>query len=174
MRSFFLKINIRQLIIQFIASWFSIYAFDTLFSLYDYSFYYHTNEFMGAAIKVQRFNRDTLILTEGGSLGLVIAYIVTWQTSVKRNWYWVNAVFVFMVAFGLKSQDWLGWRYLMKVFLAPGRLIFDDKTIPCVLVNALVMLGLGSLLLFSDSVKRFIDKGNHNGVKPAPVKRKKA
>ncbi|CAN5233472.1 hypothetical protein BH09BAC6_BH09BAC6_30510 [soil metagenome] len=152
------KLNARLIIIHFIACWFFIYAFHTLSSLWDYSFLYTPAEQMNRANDPQRFATDMSVINESGALGLIVAYIISWQISIRRNWFWLNAVIVFVVAYILKYNNLLGWSTLQQVFLAPGH-IFRVNSIACFLTNGLIMLLFGSLLFFLKPVTRFIDKG---------------
>jgi hypothetical protein len=159
MKSFFSKLNTRQLIIHFIASWFFIYAFDTLFSLYDYSFQYHSSTYLLSITAQQRYNTDIMIITRFGILGLIIAYIISWRISVKRNWFWANAVIVFLVAFFLSGEDYLGWGMFKEIFMVPGKIIFDLNSRGYLITNGIVMLAIGSFLLLIKQVINYIDKG---------------
>ena len=107
MRSFFLKLNVRQLIIHFIASWFFIYGMYTLVSLYDYQFLYNAIALPSRMIFKQRFADDMFILKQGGNLGLIMAYIIGWQLSIKRGWFWANSVIIFLAVFALYNFNLL-------------------------------------------------------------------
>jgi hypothetical protein len=158
MKSFFSKLNTRQLIIHFIASWFFIYAFDTLFSLYDYSFQYQSSSYLVSITAQQRYNTDILIVNEFGTLGLIIAYIISWWISSKHNWFWANSVIVLLIAFFLKGQDYLGWGMFKEIFLVPGK-IFDLNSRGYLITNGVVMLAIGLFLLLKKQVINYIDKG---------------
>ncbi|MDB5007208.1 MAG: hypothetical protein JWQ84_163 [Mucilaginibacter sp.] len=159
MRSFLLKLNVRQLIIHFIASWLFIYAFYTLTSLYDYSFLYNDAAMPSRMIFKQRFANDMFILRQGGNLGLIIAYFIMWKLAVKRNWFWVNSVIVFLVTFALYNFNLLGWKSVMWVFLYPGQVVFKESSLASIIVNGIVMLTLGCFLFFKKQISAFIDRG---------------
>jgi len=166
-KSFFSKLNTRQLIIHFIASWFFIYAFDTLFSLWDYSFQYQSSTYLLSITAQQRYNTDIMIITRFGILGLIIAYIISWWISAKRNWFWANAVIVFLVAFFLAGEDYLGWGMFKEIFMVPGK-IFDTNSRAYLITNGLVMLAIGSFLLLKKQVINYIDNGvKHKKKAPA-------
>jgi hypothetical protein len=167
-KSFFSKLNTRQLIIHFIASWFFIYAFDTLFSLYDYSFQYQSSTYLISITAQQRYNTDILIVNEFGTLGLIIAYIISWRISSKHNWFWANSVIVLLVAFFLKSHDYLGWGMFKEIFLVPGKIIFDLNSRAYLITNGVIMLAIGSFLLLKKQVINYIDRGvKHEKKAPA-------
>jgi hypothetical protein len=98
------------------------------------------------------------LVNESGFIGLIIAYLISWRISLKRNWFWVNSVLVFLVAYYLKRLSLLGWSSLQVFFLAPGHL-FSVNSVWSFLTNGLFMLTIGSLLLFLKPVIRFIEKG---------------
>ena len=164
-KSFFSQLNPRQLVIHFVAFWFFIYALDTLASIYDYQFLYKPEAYLTQMVNRDRFNNDILIINLFGTFGLLVAYVISWRISVKYNWFWANAVIVFLLEFFLKSHDYLGWAVLKTFFLQPGTLL-GENSIPCIIVNGLIMLSLGSLLLFNKKVILYID----NGVKPEDKK----
>jgi hypothetical protein len=77
---------------------------------------------------------------------------------IKKHWYWLNSLIVFaaFILFGLLKVEI--WRYVGSVFSTPGRL-FKAESIGYLLVNGLVMLGLGVLLFFSNKIIAFINSG---------------
>lgn len=158
MKSFLSKLNIRLLIIHFIAYWLFVYGFDTLGSLYDFKFLYYSNAYLVSVVAKQRFNDDILIINLFGTGGLVIAYIISWQLSVKKDWFWANAVIILLLAFFLKSHDYLAWNSMKSIFLAPGNLIFNNS-MPGVIVNAVIMIALGCFLLLKKQIIDYIDRG---------------
>lgn len=168
-KSFFSQLNPRQLVIHFVAFWFFIYALDTLASLYDYQFLYHPSAYMEQLVKRDQFNNDILVVNLVGTLGLVIAYIISWRISVQYNWFWANAVIIFLVEFFLKSHNYLGWDVLKTFFLQPGTLL-GENSIPCIIVNGLIMLALGCLLLFNKKIILYIDNGVKSEDKKAKLK----
>lgn len=164
------KLNYRQLIVHFVACWLFIFAFQTLGTLYDFPFIYTPYHPGTLVIPQKRINFDTTIIELTAILGLVVAYVISWRISVKHNWFWTNSVVVLVVACILKNLNFLGWMQFKTPFLTIGNAIFDDNSIPCILTNALVMLGLGSALFFLKPIQRFIDKGVKPEVKATKVK----
>jgi hypothetical protein len=162
------KLNARLLVIHFIACWFFIYAFQTLAFLYDYKFLF-VQSADTRAHDVARFQMDMKVYNEAGFLGLLIAYLISWRISLKRNWFWINSVVVFVLAYFLKQFGWLGWSTLQKVFLAPGHL-FKINSIAAFATNGIFMLTIGLVLLFLNSIKRFIDRGFYADKKAGAVR----
>lgn len=159
MRSFVSKLNIRQLIIHFIACWLFLYAIHTLATLYDYLFLYATTPpAMGPMLIKQKYDTDMLIITEAGYVGLIVAYIISWRISVKHQWFWINSVIVFLVIFVLAFFDRLGWGQLRNICMAPG-LIFGKNTKLYLITDVAIMLAVGSFLFFNKWIISFIDKG---------------
>ena len=157
MKNFLSKINYRLLFIHFIAYWFFVYGFDTLGSIYDYKFLYYSHLMLVSDIAKERFNSDILIINLFGTAGLIVAYIISWQLSVRRNWYWANSVIIFLLVFFLKSHDYLGWASLKTIFLALGNLI-SDNALMSIFINAAVMLTIGFFLLLKKQILEFIDR----------------
>jgi hypothetical protein len=113
---------------------------------------------MSPILVQQKYDADMLIITEAGYVGLIIAYIISWRLSVKHQWFWINSVIVFLVAFGLASFDLLGWRQLRGICMAPG-LIFGKNTKLYLITDVVIMLAVGSFLFFNKWIINFIDKG---------------
>jgi len=159
MTSFLSNLNIRQLIIHFIASWFFIYAVHTLITLFDFSFLYNDQVPLMSQLAVQeRYNRDLLIINQAGILGLLIAYVISWRISVKYDWFWLNSVIVLVVAFPLAIFDLLGWKFLRSVCMAPGY-IFGVNSVLYLVINGVFMLAVGAFLFYRKGIIAFIEKG---------------
>jgi hypothetical protein len=168
MESFFSKFNVKLLVIHFIAFWLFIYAFQTLSFLYDFNF------LIFAPVEARlndsaRMNLDMKIVAQAGLLGAIAGYIISWRISLKRNWFWLNSVLIFVLIYVLKLYDLLGWGKMQKVFLLPGH-IFRLNTRTFYVTNGLIMLAIGCFLLFSERIKRFIDRKSVAKKAVAPVK----
>ncbi|WP_428329200.1 hypothetical protein [Mucilaginibacter sp.] len=167
MSNFFSKFNVRLLVIHFAAFWLFVYAFQTLSFLYDYKFLFVLPP-VSRNNEAARFSSDMNVINESGFIGLIIAYVISWRISLNRNWFWANSVLIFLAVYGLKRMGLLGWGVLQNVFLAPGHL-FTVNSVASFITNGVFMLALGSLLLFLNSIKQFIDKGNAADKKVYPV-----
>jgi len=149
------KFNVKLLVIHFVAFWLFIYGFQTLAFLYDFNFLIFLP--VEARINdVPRTNFDMKLVTQAGLVGAIVGYLISWRISLKRNWFWLNSVVIFVLIYVLKLYDLLGWSQLQKVFLLPGQ-IFRLNTRTYYVTNGGVMLALGCFLLFSNKIKRFID-----------------
>lgn len=173
MKTFLSKFNIRLLIIHFIAFWLFIFGFRTLSFLHDFGFLVVAPPEV-RMIETARLNFDMEVGVQVSLLGLVAAYVISGVISLKRDWFWLNSLVIFVLAYALKYNNLLGWTVLQNVFLLPGR-VFGESTRAFYIVNGAIMLGLGCLLLFSGKIKRFIDGGGpvkkkpgaHHKMKPA-------
>lgn len=167
------KFNVKLLVIHFVAFWLFIYGFQTLAYLYDFNFLI----FLPVEARlndVPRTNFDMKVVAQAGLVGAIVAYLISWRISLKRNWFWLNSTLIFVLIYVLKLYDLLGWSKLQKVFLLPGS-IFRLNTRTYFVANACIMLSIGCFLLFSKHIKRFIDGKNAiTAGKPAKVKSAKA
>jgi hypothetical protein len=168
-RNFFSKLNTRQLIIHFIASWFFIYGFHTLANIYDHSFLFG-DALQNRAIFAGRFNTDMFIINECGLMGLIIAFVIEWVISLKRNWFRANSVIIFVAMFILYNYNWLGWSKVRQIAFAPGQ-IFDPGSIPALITDFIVMMTIGCFLLLHKSVINYIDRGVKKPKKRSPAER---
>ncbi|MEP6611033.1 MAG: hypothetical protein ABJA76_04095 [Mucilaginibacter sp.] len=165
------KINVRLMVIHFIAFWLFIYGFQTLAFLHDFNFLILLP--VEARINdVARTNLDMKIVAQAALVGAIVAYVISWRISLKHNWFWLNSVFIFVLIYVLKLYDLLGWNQLQRVFLLPGS-IFRLNTRTYYVTNGVIMLAIGSFLLFSGKLKRFIDGKRAEATKPAATSKVK-
>jgi hypothetical protein len=168
---FFYKLNWRLMLIHLVACWLFINAFRTLSYLHDpelISFiahlhrpdFKHPDKFLK---DISRFGGFGLRLTylllwaEGGAIaGLLAGFAVSLFIAIKKHWYWLNSLVVFVVLALLGVLKVSVWQYLKVILLKPG-LVFKTFSVGYFLVNGLVMLGLGLLLFFGDKVIIFIN-----------------
>ena len=159
MGTFFSKINIRQLVIHFVASWLFVYGINTAVSLFDYRFLYTGMTLQNKVMFKDKFNLDMVVIDIAGAVGLLIAYVISSRISIKRNWFWANAVIVFLIAFGLYYFNLLDWSSLRSVFLAPGRIFSFLGVLFSIIIDCLIMVSLGCYLFFNKTIQNFIDRG---------------
>jgi hypothetical protein len=163
-RNFFSKLNKRQLILHFIASWFIIYASHVLASLHDYKFLYTQTPGLGPDLTRQIDYGARSFINLISTLGIVAAYVISWQISLRRNWFWANSVIVFFVAFVLYNFGILGLNKFHEILLLPGQ-IFGENSVAYVITNGVVLLGVGSFLFFKKQIINYIDRGVKRGKK---------
>jgi hypothetical protein len=159
MKSLISQLNIRLILIHLAAFWLFFFAFHTLAFLHDNAFFNPVLYQVNRVTFPDRFNADITFIEQAANIGLVLAYIISWFICLKKGWHWINGVIIFVIAFILGNKNWFGWQLVNKVFLTPGR-IFHDGSLLIYWTDGLIMLLLGSLLLFLNPVKRFIDRGS--------------
>jgi hypothetical protein len=159
MRSLFSNLNIRLIIINLLAFWLFFYAFQTLAFLHDYYFLCLPAEHLMRLNFPARLAADKNIVMQAGNFGLLAAYVISWFIAQKKEWHWLNGVISFVITFILCYLGWFGWSFLHVVFLAPQKL-FEPVSWWGYLTSGLIMIALGSLVLFSKRVIRYIDGYN--------------
>jgi hypothetical protein len=170
LQSLIQKLNWRQILLHFVATWFFLFAFQQFAFLtsptkFDASRmfvktntdeavkYLHDKGFSAAEIIRYFFYAKAAWIA-----GLIIAFIISLTIAKTKGWFWINSLVVFLTVFLLAGQDLLGWTYLKNIFLMPGR-IFTD-TLFYLLTNGLVLLCLGVFVFSFSKFNNFID--NHN------------
>jgi hypothetical protein len=162
MRSFFSNFTARLMIIHFIAFCLFIWAFETLGFLHDYDFLFSVAQHINRVTFRDQFNADLEFVVQAGNIGLLIAYVLSWIVSNKRNWHWINSVVIFVLAFLLKN--FLLRSFLDKTFLTPGG-PFKIYSISGHLLLGIALIALGSLLIFFKGIVLFIDRAEKKGKK---------
>ena len=164
------KLSWRQILIHFIAFWFFIYAFQTLSYLRSITKFDLLQKLIHSSksevydyLKGKDYATGDLIYYSylsvlHGLLGLVIAFVVAVLISKKRNWFWINSLIVFIVMYFLWRNEALGWIYLKKIWLSPGK-IFHSAFL-YILSNGIILLSVGIFFFFFKGFNDFINKGN--------------
>jgi hypothetical protein len=161
MVDFIARINIRQIIIHFVATWLFVYAFYTLASLLDYNFLFLAPVNIGGYKAVHRIVDDKRMVNNMAFLGLAVAFVISLLITRKWKWGIANPIIVLLIIFVLKYYGFLGWTHLKNFFLFPGSLININSRIG-IIINGGLMLIFGSYLFFLKDILRFIDRGNKN------------
>ena len=91
-----------------------------------------------------------------GSIGLLVAFILSLIISIRRHWFWVNSLIAFVVTYILYRYDVLGWTYLKRVFWYLGQK-FDNSTVEF-LFNGIILLIIGLLVFLLRRPNQFIEK----------------
>jgi hypothetical protein len=102
----------------------------------------------------------SLWLSIAGFIGLLFAFIVSVVVSVRRRWFWVNALIVSVAIYFLYVFRLLGWEYVGYVFGFPGSLL--NNTAARCLTTGVILLTIGLLILFSKRTEQFV--GNNKPV----------
>ena len=155
--NFISRLNWRQILVHFIATWFFIQSFFILSFLHDLKGY----EVFTQKWKTESFDESRFIsvidwMYNSPYVGLLVAFIISLSISIKKRWLWINSLFVFVLSYLLKRFDFDGWYYLKIIFLTPGQ-YFNHHSAWHYLANGLSMLTIGLLLFFSGLTNRFID-----------------
>ena len=157
-QNFFNSINIRLILIHFIAFWLFIYGFQTLAFLHDHDFFKASLDRINALNFPARYSADKIFVQQSGILGLLLGYIISWSISTRRGWFWASAAIGFITAFIFRVYGLLLWDRLHGLFAWPGS-FFNPDSIWGYIVNAVFMIGLGCIIFFWNRIIHFIDKG---------------
>jgi hypothetical protein len=155
MKSFFSNFNVRLLIIHFVALWLFMYGFEVLAFSHDYKFLYYGTQRVMRLNFPGRFEADMNFIEQAGNIGLIIAYIISWSLSYKRNWHWINSTLIFVILFLLENLVVLKSPYLHSVFLGAGG-IFKVYNLWAHIVLGIILLAVGVLLFFTKRIVRYI------------------
>jgi hypothetical protein len=149
---------------HFVAFWFFIHAFQTLSYLYDTKLIDTVRQSNGQLTnqalvdnKIEASDLAYFVLwtSVSGFVGLLVAFFVSLAISIKRHWFWVNALLAFLLAYILYRFDLLGWTYLKKLFWYLGQK-FNSSTIEF-LFNGIILLTIGVLIFFLRRSNKFIE-----------------
>jgi hypothetical protein len=164
---FIARLNWRQVVIHFIATWFFMYSFQTLAILHDTNlvdiFRQVGEHGLRNAINENKISASdltyfTMWTTLANIAGLLVAFIISLTISFKRKWFWFNSFLVLVFVHILGRLDLLGWAYLKKIFLVPGEIFANTKL--QFLTDGLLLLALGLLTFFLTKTNKFIAIGN--------------
>jgi hypothetical protein len=170
MKSFLSNLNARLLAIHFIAFWLVMYAFQEAAFLRDYKFMYLDH--VGRINAPFRFDADMALVEQAGNIGLILAFILSWVISVRKNWHWINSVIVFVATFAIENWGLLHWKKFHDIYLSPGGL-FKAYSVWAHVLVAVLLLAAAGLLIYSKPIVRFIS-GKANDKKAALKGGKKA
>ena len=166
LQTFIVKLNWRQIVMHFIATWFFMYSFQTLSFLHNLKLADLTRQskeseiiksLHNSGISVSEIHYFTLWIHISKTIGILTAFVLSLILWIKRKWFWVNSFIVLFFAYGLSWFSSLGWRYLHKIFLTPGEIF--KNTLLEFLTNGLILLMLGLLTFFVAKSNKFIEKG---------------
>jgi hypothetical protein len=164
LQNFIVKINWRQSLVHFVAFWFFIHAFQTLSYLYNTNLVDTVRHADGKdTIKTLTDNGTTasdLVYFElwtsiSGFIGLIVAFMISLVISIRKHWFWVNALIAFAMTYLLYRFNLLGWTYVKHFFLYLGQK-FNNSTVEF-LFNGIVLLIIGLLFFFLKRPNQFIE-----------------
>ena len=164
LQNFISRLNWRQILIHFVAFWFFIHAFQTLSHLHNTKLIDTLRHSNGKdTIKILKDNGMTasdltyfvLWTSISGLIGLLVAFMISLTISIKRHWFWPNALISFIVTYVLYRFDLLGWTYLKQFFWYLGRR-FNNSTAEF-LLNGIILLTIGLLIFLLNRPNQFIE-----------------
>ena len=162
--NFIARLNWRQIVIHFAACVFFIFAFTTLSYLYDTKIVDIArlgNSGLDEAVKNNKLTAPDLTYfvlwtSISGTIGLLVAFLISLFISIKRRWFWVNSLIVLLVIYFLRWLTDFGWSYLRKYFWAPGHLFSNTATE--FIINGTLLIGIGLFLFFANWTNQFINQ----------------
>lgn len=169
---FITRLNWRLIVVHFIATWFFKYAFQVLALLHNTTLVDIARQtgngdlsqtLSDHGVSASELTNFILWNNYGNAIGFLVAFGISLTITIRRNWYWFNAVLVFVLVYVLAWFNLPGWNYWRPLFLLPGK-IFSNTTAEF-LANGLLLLAVGLLTFFLPVINRFIERGNR--VKPA-------
>lgn len=164
LQNFIARLNWRQILVHFVAFWFFIHAFQTLSYLYDTKLIdtvRHSNgkiedtTFVDSGIEASDLSYFLFWTSVSGFIGLVVAFIISLTISIRRHWFWVNALLAFLATYFLYRFHLLGWNYLKQFFWYLGQK-FNNSTLEF-LFNGTILLIIGILVFFLNRPNQFIE-----------------
>ncbi|MEO6141034.1 MAG: hypothetical protein ABIP22_09525 [Ginsengibacter sp.] len=177
LQKFITRLNWRQVLIHFIATWFFMYSFRALAVLHDTNLadiFRHTGSnnlqknLNENKISASDFSDFVVWISVGNTVGIFTAFIISLTISIKRKWFWFNSFLVFVLVNILSWLNLSGWNYLKKIFLTPGE-IFNNTTLEF-LTTGLILLILGLLTFFLPTTNKFIVISKRKTTKPLLIK----
>jgi hypothetical protein len=160
------KLNWRQILIHFVASWFFIHAFHTLSYLYDTKVIDVVRQSNGKAdydflidsgVEASDLTYFLVWTSISEFIGLVVAFLISLAISIRRRLFWVNALLAFIIASLLYRWNLLGWTYLKQFYWYLGQ-TFNSSTVEY-LFYGIALLTIGLLIFFLKRSNEFIENG---------------
>ena len=165
------RLNFRQILIHFIATWFFMFAFQTLFSLHEIKMI-NIYRLVDRTKVIYEFDKQGITATDyvnfafwtnvGKTVGLLIAFIISLTISIKNKWLWVNSLIILISAYGLAWTEFLGLNFLQNIYYLKGL-----SSIPLILlltVIASIFTLLGIIIFFHRKTNQFIKNSNSDGL----------
>lgn len=163
-QNFISRLNWRQVLLHFVAFWFFIHAFQTLSYLYDTALIDtvrnskgQVTEQMLAESGLNAADLTYFVFWTGisGFIGLLLAFIISLTISIRRGWFWANALTTFILTYLFYRYNLLGWTFLKRIFWYFG-LQFNNATVEFIF-NGTVLIAIGLLIFFLRRPIQFIE-----------------
>jgi hypothetical protein len=160
------KLNWRQVLMHFLAFWFFVQTFLTISYLWDTKLIEvvrHSNtgeltqKLTDNHVSASDISYFILWTNISGQVGLLVAFGISLTISIRRRWFWLNSVIVFVATYFLYRFNLLDWLSVRNFFWRIGQ-TFSNTTIEFT-VNSILLLSIGCLILFLPPVTKFIESG---------------
>ena len=165
------RLNFRQILIHFIATWFLMFAFQTLFSLHEtkmIDIYRQVDrnrimyEFDRRGLTAADFVNFTFWTNVGKTVGLLIAFIISLTIAIKNKWFWANSLIILISAYGLAWTEFLGLNFLQNIYYIKG-LTFIPIILLLIIIS-FIFAFLGILTFFHRKTNQFINHSNRHAL----------
>lgn len=162
-KKFIAGLNWRLVAVHFVAAWFFMYSFQTLAVLHNTPLLdiIRKQGTVDVQVILNKYKIDAGELTYfilwtslANTAGLLVAFGISLTITIRRKWFWFNSLLVLILVILLSRLDLLGWQYLKRMLLMPGK-IFSSAAMEY-LANGLLMLSLGLFIFFWPALNRFI------------------
>jgi len=161
------KINFRQIVIHFIAAWFFMFAFQTLFSLHEIKIL-NIYRFVDKNKIIYEFDKQGITASDavnfifwtnvGKTAGLLIAFIISLIISLKNGWSWANSLIILILAYGLAWTEFIGLNLLQNIYYIKT-LSFIPTSLLLFIISTIFLL-LGIATFFNRKTFKFIQQSN--------------
>jgi hypothetical protein len=157
------RLNFRQIIMHFIATWFFMYAFQTLFSLHEtkmINIYREVDrsrifyEFVKQGITGGDLVNFSLWTNVGKTVGLLIAFILSLSSSIKAGWFWVNSLVILILAYCLAWTEFLGLDLLTNIYYLKALTFIHINLL--LIILSIIFSFFGLLTFFHPRTHQFI------------------
>ena len=167
LRTFLLKLNWRQVLLDLLACYFLMYAFQTFCYLYDIGIVEISRQYdqksLGSELNKRKIDHDyyTDIISyypfAAAFIGLLFGLVVSLIVSFKRCWFWLNCFIAFVSTYCLFRLNLPPWKIVAPSFRLPGQPITRSVRLEFI-INGIITLGIGLFILLSTYSKRFIER----------------
>jgi hypothetical protein len=158
------RLNWRQILLHYIVFCLFIYAFQTISPVFDPSLlelirrsHGHPTDqaFIDTDIQASDLVKFATFINVSGLVGLLVAFVISLIISIKRHWFWLNAVIALVMTYLFYVFDLLGLTYVKKIawFLAEK---FENATL-AFLVSGIFLMIIGLSIFFLKRPNQFIE-----------------
>ena len=160
------KINLLQILIHFIATYFFAFSATVFSRLYNLRVVKITTEngidnvinnsekYKITAMDMWNFTFSTEI---SSFLGIFIAFLISIFISIRKKWSIINSFIVLLISIISKKIGFLNWIWnQLNSFICPGKYITDLKL--NILISGTFLLTIGCLIFFLKILNNKIEK----------------